>query len=279
MPNRRDFLKTTTAAGGVLLTGGLPALARAASSRGRARRGPAQPARFSAARASSDRTSFATQRRAATRSRSSPAARHEAELPGDVVRLQGDRNGQLGALEGKTWDAVVDDSATNPEYVKLSTALLKNSVGAYLFTSSTGVFYPYLKRGVDESTPVHYDARRSEGRLRKVRHRQGAVRARDAARVRRPRDRRAADVHRRSRRHERSVSRIGRSVSRRAAKCSRPGRRDDPMQIIDVRDLAEFMVRLLENKKTRHLQRRRTEDDAHGEGVLSRRGRRRSRPT
>jgi nucleoside-diphosphate-sugar epimerase len=39
--------------------------------------------------------------------------------------------------------------------VKLSTALLKNSVRAYLFTSSTGVFYPYLKRGVDESTPPH----------------------------------------------------------------------------------------------------------------------------
>jgi 2'-hydroxyisoflavone reductase len=37
--------------------------------------------------------------------------------------------------------------------VKLSTALLKDSVGTYLFTSSTGVFYPYLTRGVDESTP------------------------------------------------------------------------------------------------------------------------------
>ena len=27
----------------------------------------------------------------------------------------------------------------------------------YLFTSSTGVFYPYLKRGVDENTPVLYE--------------------------------------------------------------------------------------------------------------------------
>src|SRR5262249_23215215 len=83
--------------------------------------------------------------------------RHQAELPEGVIYLQGDRNGQLGALEGKKWDAVVDDSATNPDWVRQSTELLKNNVGAYLFTSSTGVFYPYLKRGADENTPVLYE--------------------------------------------------------------------------------------------------------------------------
>src|SRR5690242_16734791 len=30
--------------------------------------------------------------------------RHQAELPNGVERLIGDRNGQLGALEGKQWD-------------------------------------------------------------------------------------------------------------------------------------------------------------------------------
>ena len=35
--------------------------------------------------------------------------RHDAELPNEVSRLIGDRDGQLGALEGKRWDAVVDD--------------------------------------------------------------------------------------------------------------------------------------------------------------------------
>ena len=63
------------------------------------------------------------------------------------MHLQGDRNGQLDALEGKKWDAVVDDSATNPDWVRQSTELLKSAVGSYLFTSSTGVFYPYLERG------------------------------------------------------------------------------------------------------------------------------------
>src|SRR5687767_3240828 len=43
-----------------------------------------------------------------TRGRRSP------DLPAEVERLIGDRNGQLSALGGRTWDAVVDDSATYP---------------------------------------------------------------------------------------------------------------------------------------------------------------------
>src|SRR5207237_6042349 len=81
--------------------------------------------------------------------------RHDAELPESVERLTGDRNGQLDALRSKTWDAVVDDSATNPDWVRQSTELLKDSAGRYLFTSSTGVYYPYLTRGLDESTEPH----------------------------------------------------------------------------------------------------------------------------
>src|ERR1041384_8052529 len=44
-----------------------------------------------------------------------------------------------------------------PDWVRPAPALLSGSVGAYLFTSSTGVYYPYLTRGVDESVPVHTD--------------------------------------------------------------------------------------------------------------------------
>jgi hypothetical protein len=36
-----------------------------------------------------------------------------------------------------------------------STELLKGRVLQYLFTSSTGVYYPYLKRGLDEATMPH----------------------------------------------------------------------------------------------------------------------------
>ena len=46
--------------------------------------------------------------------------RRKLELPPEVIQLLGDRNGQLQALEGKAWDAVIDDSATNPEWVRPS---------------------------------------------------------------------------------------------------------------------------------------------------------------
>jgi 2'-hydroxyisoflavone reductase len=68
--------------------------------------------------------------------------RRDGDLPEGVIRLTGDRNGQLDSLKGRKWDVVIDDSATNPAWVEMSTDLLKDSVGGYLFTSSTGVYYP-----------------------------------------------------------------------------------------------------------------------------------------
>src|SRR5262249_45097526 len=78
--------------------------------------------------------------------------KHDADLPASVTRLIGDRDGQPGAVQGKKWDA-----ATNPDWVRQSTELLAHSVDQYLFTSSTGVYYPYLQRGLDESVAPHLD--------------------------------------------------------------------------------------------------------------------------
>ena len=83
--------------------------------------------------------------------------RRDGDLPDGVTRLVGDRNGQLGALADGKWDAVIDDSATNPDWVRQSTDLLKNKTGRYLFTSSTGVYYPYLTPKPDESVQPHSD--------------------------------------------------------------------------------------------------------------------------
>src|SRR4029450_10254205 len=68
-----------------------------------------------------------------------------------------DRDGKLEALANRRWDAVIDDSATNPDWVRQSTERLASS-GRYLFTSSTGVYYPYLRHGLTEADPVHTEA-------------------------------------------------------------------------------------------------------------------------
>jgi 2'-hydroxyisoflavone reductase len=175
--------------------------------------------------------------------------RRDAELPSNVVRLIGDRNGQLGALEGKKWDAVIDDSATNPEWVRLSTELLKDSVGQYLFTSSTGVFYPYLKRGLDESDPVRLDAddpkdgsatfgvnkAKCEKQVQQVFGARGIV-------VRPTYIVGPGDTTDRFPYWPVRLAKGGETLA--------PGKRDDPVAFIDVRDLAEFMVRLLDDKRS-----------------------------
>jgi 2'-hydroxyisoflavone reductase len=55
--------------------------------------------------------------------------RRDAPLPTGVERLIGDRDGKIEALANRRWDAVIDDSATNPDWVRQSTQLLKNSAG------------------------------------------------------------------------------------------------------------------------------------------------------
>ena len=132
--------------------------------------------------------------------------RRTADLPAEVVRLTGDRNGNLKSLEGKKWDAVVDDSATNPDWVRQSTALLKGNVGRYLFTSSTGVYYPYLKRGLDETASVRVDSDDPKDESAGVWCCQGEVRTAGAGGLWRSRRCRASNVHRGSRRHDRPLS-------------------------------------------------------------------------
>jgi 2'-hydroxyisoflavone reductase len=85
--------------------------------------------------------------------------RRDADLPASVERLVGDRavndtlKSNLTALEGKKFDAVIDDPAQDPRWVREATALLKSS-GSYMFVSSTGVFLPYLTPNNDENAPV-----------------------------------------------------------------------------------------------------------------------------
>ncbi|HYW33037.1 MAG TPA: NAD-dependent epimerase/dehydratase family protein [Gemmatimonas sp.] len=171
--------------------------------------------------------------------------RRTADLPESVTRLVGDRNGQLGALQGKRWDIVIDDSATNPDWVRQSVALLEPSVGAYMFTSSTGVYYPYLKRGLNESHPVLYDAADPNDGSASF----GVAKARCERAVMDAFGARGIVVR------PTYIVGPGDTTDRfpywpqrivRGGEILAPGRRDDPVQIIDVRDLAEFMIGIAE---------------------------------
>lgn len=76
------------------------------------------------------------------------------ELYPEVEQLHGDRDGGLGSLAGRRWDAVIDTSGYLPRVVRESAAQLADSVGSYTFISSKSVYADMSRPGVDETAPV-----------------------------------------------------------------------------------------------------------------------------
>ncbi len=74
------------------------------------------------------------------------------ELYPEVEKLRGDRTSDLSALEGRTWDAVVDVAGYVPGVVRRSAELLRDS-GRYVFVSSISV-YANFDEPWDESGPL-----------------------------------------------------------------------------------------------------------------------------
>ncbi|MEO5813765.1 MAG: NAD-dependent epimerase/dehydratase family protein [Gemmatimonadaceae bacterium] len=242
MPTRRDFLKSTTAAGALLVAG--KTLLRAQ---------PAPAAKLDLLVLGG--TGFIGPhlvRHAVARGHTVTIftrGRRDAEIPDSVIRLTGDRNGDLESLAGKKWDAVIDDSATNPAWVAATTALLKDSVGRYLFTSSTGVFYPYLSRGIDENGPIKLEADDPKDGSATY----GVAKAKGEREVMRVFGNRGIVVR------PTYIVGPGDTSDRfpywpqrlaRGGEVLAPGKRDDPVQFIDVRDLSEFYVKLLEDGRS-----------------------------
>lgn len=74
-------------------------------------------------------------------------------LPG-TLSLVGDRQkGDLKALEGRTWDAVVDVNGYLPREVREAIAVLKDRVGCYAFISTVSV-YRESSEPLDETSPL-----------------------------------------------------------------------------------------------------------------------------
>src|ERR1700759_5153365 len=71
-----------------------------------------------------------------------------------VEHLHGDRDGDLSALEGRRWDAVVDPSGYVPRGVRASAELLAAAASHYVFVSSISVYESPMVPGADESAPL-----------------------------------------------------------------------------------------------------------------------------
>ena len=82
------------------------------------------------------------------------------DLYPELERLTGDRDGDLAALEGGEWDAVVDTSGYVPRIVRASAELLEPRAGRYLFVSSISVYADHSRPGRSEDAPWPSSSRR-----------------------------------------------------------------------------------------------------------------------
>ena len=172
-----------------------------------------------------------------------------------VDQLIGDRETNLSALETGEWDLVIDNSGRKTEWTKKTANLLKDRAGMYMYTSSTGVYYPYLNDMVDEEFVVRLkEPDHIEHEDEKIEYWYGAMKAssevetikafgKDRSIIVRPTymmgpgDKTDRFIHWPIR-----FNRGGRIMV--------PGKNQDRVQYIDVRDVAEWMIRLAEQKMT-----------------------------
>jgi 2'-hydroxyisoflavone reductase len=170
----------------------------------------------------------------------------------DLEKLHGDRDkDDLKALEGRRWDAVVDTSANVPRWVKKAAAVLGPNIGHYIYVSSISAYADLSRPGTDEAAPL---AAIDDPTTEKIDGRTyGALKALSE---------KAAET---SMSGKVAVVRPGLIVGpedptdrftywpvRVAAggEVLAPGSPDDPIQLIDVRDLGEFLVRLIDDHTT-----------------------------
>jgi 2'-hydroxyisoflavone reductase len=76
------------------------------------------------------------------------------DLFADVERLQGDRDGGLDVLGDRTWDAVVDTCGYVPRVVRQSVERLAAQARRYVFVSSVSVYSDFSRAGITEDAPV-----------------------------------------------------------------------------------------------------------------------------
>jgi len=166
----------------------------------------------------------------------------------DVEKLQGDRDGNLKALEGRRWDAVVDTSGYVPRIVRDSATLLKES-GQYVFISTLSVYSDGKTPNQDESGPVailkdptveKVDGETYGGLKALCEEAADQAMPGKVARIRPGLIVGPEDPTDRFTYWPVRVARGGETLA--------PGTPDDPAQMIDVRDLGEWTVKVIEDK-------------------------------
>lgn len=166
----------------------------------------------------------------------------------DLETIKGDRGGDLAVLEGRIWDAVIDNSGYVPRHVQNSAATLATNVGQYLYISTISV-YDSLSTPTDESARL---ATIDDESIEEVTgETYGPLKALCEKRAQAEVDADKLTILRPT-----YIAGPGDHTDRfsywavRASKGGEmllPGGADYPLQVVDVRDLANFTIDCLDN--------------------------------
>ena len=182
--------------------------------------------------------------------------RPSPEWPAAVEQLHGDRNtGDLAALKGRTWDVCIDNPTSLPFWVRDAGQVLKGNVGHYLFISTISVYADGSKPGINENSPLaQYKGKDAMAETQQtlradIENLYGPLKALSEA-----------EAHKQFGKNV-TIVRPGYIVGPRdetdrftywphrvaqGGEILVPGDGNDPIQIIDGRDLGEWMIRLAE---------------------------------
>jgi 2'-hydroxyisoflavone reductase len=168
-----------------------------------------------------------------------------------VEKLQGNRDGDLKALEGHRWDAIIDTSGHLPRVVEASSKILAEATNHYTFISTIGVYENFSKLNIDEDYPL---AKLSDEKSEEITEKTyGALKAY------------CEDVICRYFPNQFLIIRPGLIVGPldptdrftywpvrvvEAGKILAPGKPTQNLQFIDVRDLAKWIVLMVERQAT-----------------------------
>ncbi|HEV7386743.1 MAG TPA: NAD-dependent epimerase/dehydratase family protein [Phenylobacterium sp.] len=171
------------------------------------------------------------------------------EWPGHVEELLGDRNtGDLKSLAGREWDVCIDNPTTLPFWVRDAGQALKGKVKHYVFISTISVYAANDKpadEGQDAMAETGETVRASNSAL------YGPLKALSEAEARKQFGEAATTIIRPG-----LIVGPGDETDRftywpvrlsRGGEILAPGDGSDPVQFIDARDLAEWIVRMAES--------------------------------
>ena len=176
---------------------------------------------------------------------------HNTDLFPGVEKLRGDRNGDLSALQGRRWDAAIDTSGYVPRVVHASAIQLANAIDQYTFISTISVYADFKQPNMAENAQlstmpdeaVEEVTNETYGPLKVLCERAAEqampgrtliVRPGYIVGPHDPTDRFTYWPYR--------VSQGGEMLA--------PGQPEQPVQFIDVRDLASWIVRMIEDRQT-----------------------------